>query len=238
MKYLPKTELEIIGKKGYLTDRGVLKIVIYKDEKDFERYKEVLEILDYKEGDRGDYIIWSNNKVSYLKGWLQFGEDKGCFKIADLKKRKLADLKRKKVLERKSQEAEFKIIKKKGYLTSGGKLKVITYEDEEDFDYYKKILESVGYKREDRGDYIIWSDDRIKEVKEWLRVGEEQGYFKVIDLKRRKITDLKRKDLTRLEREKLIIKESFNKLETSVLKNSRMYYGIWGTRRSSWFLYY
>jgi len=63
MKYLPKTELEIIGKKGYLTDRGVLKIVIYKDEKIWTVIKKFLKFLIIKKGI--EEIILSGAIIKY-----------------------------------------------------------------------------------------------------------------------------------------------------------------------------
>jgi len=82
--------------------------------------------------------------------------------------------------------------KRKGYLIAGERLRIVTYKDERDFNHCKEILEDVGYKKEDQGDYIIWSDNRIKEVKKWLQVGEELGYFKIADLEKRKLIDLKK----------------------------------------------
>lgn len=194
MKYSLEAEFKIIEKKGYLISDGRLRVVTYKDEKDFNRCKKILKSAEYKEEDRGDYVIWKDDRIKGLKEWLQFGEKQGYLKIADLKKRKFADFKKRKLInsKRKSQEAEFKIIKEKGYLIAGERLRIVTYKDEEKFNYHKEILENVGYKKEDRGDYIIWSDNRVKEVKKWLQVGEEQGYFKIVDLKERKLIDLKK----------------------------------------------
>jgi len=44
----------------------------------------------------------------------------------------------------------------------------------------KKILESVGYKREDRGDYIIWSDDRIKRLKSGFGLEKNRDILKLL----------------------------------------------------------
>jgi len=206
MKYSLETEFKIIEEKGYLISDGRLRVVTYKDEKDFNHCKEILRSAEYKEEDWGDYVIWKDDRRKGVKEWLQFGEEQGYLKIADLKKRKFADFKKGKLTnsKRRSQEAEFEILREKGYLISDGKLRVVTYKDERDFNHCEKILENVGYKREDRGDYIIWKDNRIKGVEEWLQFGEEQGYLSIADLRKRKLIDFKRRSQ---EREFEIIRE-------------------------------
>jgi len=78
----------------------------------------------------------------------QFGEEQGYLKIADLKKRKFADFKKGKLTnsKRRSQEAEFEILREKGYLISDGKLRVVTYKDERDFNHCEKFSKMLDIK--------------------------------------------------------------------------------------------